>query len=221
MSIIKPMIPKPMILMFIGWLWLVVHAAAASPSVELEALLGDTAVLMINGQRKTLRVGQSQDGVTLVATQAAAATVEIEGRASTIGLSERVGTRYQEPHEQVVSIARDAAMRYQTNAIINGHSTLVLVDTGANTVAISAAQARSMNIDYSAGAPSEAETASGISTGYSITLQSVIVGGIEVPNVEAMVVEGDYPATVLLGMSFLRHVKMQEHNGILSLSRSH
>lgn len=221
MSIIKPRIPKPMILMFIGWLWLVAHAAAASPSVELEALLGDTAVLMINGQRKTLRVGQSQDGVTLVATQAAAATVEIEGRATTIGLSERVGTRYQEPSEQVVSIARDAEMQYQTNAVINGRSTLVLVDTGANTVAISAAQARAMNIDYSGGVPSQAETASGISTGYAITLQSVIVGGIEVHNVDAMVVEGDYPVTVLLGMSFLRHVKMQEHNGILSLSRSH
>jgi aspartyl protease family protein len=35
-----------------------------------------------------------------------------------------------------------------------------------------------------------------------------------------MVVDGEYPTTILLGMSFLRHVKLQEHNGILSLSRS-
>ena len=39
-------------------------------------------------------------------------------------------------------------------------------------------------------------------------------------NVPAMVVDGAYPATILLGMSYLRHVKLQEHNGILSLSRS-
>jgi aspartyl protease family protein len=195
--------------------------AARSSSVELEALLGSTAVLMINGQRQTLRVGQTLDGVTLVATQPATATLEIDGRTQTIGLSQRVGTQFQAPQEKVVTIARDAAMQYQTTAIINGRSVLVLVDTGANTVALSAAQARAMNIDYSGGVPGKVETASGLSTGYEITLQSVAVGGIEVNSVPAMVIEGDYPGTVLLGMTFLQHVKMQENNGILSLSRSH
>jgi aspartyl protease family protein len=208
-------------LALIGWLCAAAHSAAQSPSVELEALLGNTAVLMINGQRQTMRVGQSQDGVTLVATEASTATVEIEGRTETIGLSQRVGTRFHETQEKVVTIARDASMQYQTTAIINGRSVLVLVDTGANTVALSAAQARAMNIDYSGGVPSKVETASGVSTGYEITLQSVAVGGIEVNSVPAMVLEGDYPATALLGMTFLRHVKMQESNGILSLSRSH
>jgi aspartyl protease family protein len=132
-----------------------------------------------------------------------------------------VGTQFQAPQEKVVTIARDAAMQYQTTAIINGRSVLVLVDTGANTVALSAAQARAMNIDYSGGVPGKVETASGLSTGYEITLQSVAVGGIEVNSVPAMVIEGDYPGTVLLGMTFLQHVKMQENNGILSLSRSH
>jgi aspartyl protease family protein len=204
----------------IGWVC-TAHTAAWSSSVELEALLGNTAVLMINGQRQTLRVGQTLDGVTLVATQATTATLGIDGQTETIGFSQRVGTRYQSPQEKVVTIARDAAMQYQTTAIINGRSVLVLVDTGANTVALSAAQARAMNIDYSGGAPGKVETASGVSTGYEITLQSVVVGGIEVNSVPAMVIEGDYPATVLLGMTFLRHVKMQENNGILSLSRSH
>lgn len=208
------------ILSVIGWAC-TAHTAAWSSSVELEALLGNTAVLMINGQRHTLRVGQSRDGVMLVATQAATATLEIDGRSETIGLSQRVGTLYHAPQDKVVTIARDSAMQYQTTAIINGRSVLVLVDTGANTVALSAAQARAMNIDYSGGVPGKVETASGMSTGYEITLQSVVVGGIEVSSVPAMVIEGDYPATVLLGMTFLRHVKMQENNGILSLSRSH
>lgn len=213
-------IQKSVIAALMGWLWLAVSAAAESPSIELEALLGKTAVLKINGQRKTLRVGQSQDGVTLLATQPTTATLEFNGQSETIGLSQRVGTQYHEPQEQVVSIARDSLMQYQTSATINGRSVLVLVDTGANTVAISSAQARAMGIDYSAGMPGLVETASGTSSGYAISLQSVVVGGIEVSNVPAMVVEGDYPATVLLGMSFLRHVKLQEHNGILSLSRT-
>ena len=63
------------------------------------------------------------------------------------------------------------------------------------------------------------ETASGLTDAYQVTLNSVSVGGIRVDNVPAMVVSGDYPATVLLGMSFLRHVRIEENNGILSMSR--
>ena len=207
-------------LAIIGWTLAAVQAGAEPKSVELEALLGKTAVLMIDGQRQTLRVGQSVAGVTLVATQPAAATLDIDGRRETVGLSQRVSTNFQQREDQVVTIPRDATMSYQTNAVINGYTTLVTVDTGATSVAISSEQAKAMNIDYSAGTPGRVETASGLSNGYQITLQSVSVGGIQVNNVRAMVVDGAYPGTVLLGMSFLRHVKLQEHNGILSLSRS-
>jgi aspartyl protease family protein len=197
------------------------QASGGSTSVELEALLGDTAVLLIDGQRKTLRVGQSFAGVTLVTAQSTTATLEINGRTETVGLSQRVGTSFQETREQVVTIPRDAMMQYQTNATINGRSVLVLVDTGANMVAISSERAKAMNIDYATGTPAQVETASGLTGAYVVTLQSVNVGGIQVDNVPAMVVEGAYPATILLGMTYLRHVKLQEHNGILSLSRSH
>ncbi len=209
------------VLAAIGLLLLALPGRAAASSVEVEALLGKTAVLLINGERKTLRVGQSFAGVTLVATEPTMATLDIEGKSQTVGLSQRVGTNFQETREQVVTIPRDEMLQYQTTATINGRSVLVLVDTGANMVAISAAQARTMNIDYGIGKPTKVETASGLSSAYAVTLQSVNVGGIQVDNVPAMVVEGAYPATVLLGMSYLRHVKLQEHNGILSLSRSH
>ena len=39
-----------------------------------------------------------------------------------------------------------------------------------------------------------------------------------VDNVEATVVEGNFPSTVLLGMTYLRHVKME--TGGVSLSRA-
>lgn len=196
------------------------QALGESSAIELEALLGDTAVLMIDGQRKTLRVGQSHAGITLVAVQRTEAMLDINGQAETVGLSRRVSTNFQQQDEQVVTIPRDAMMKYETSALINGHSALVMVDTGANMVAMSSEQARAMNIDYSAGTPTNVETASGLTSAYAITLQSVTIGGIQVDNVPAMVVEGAYPGTILLGMSFLRHVKLQEHNGILSLSRN-
>jgi aspartyl protease family protein len=204
----------------LGLLSLVLQGRAAS-SVEVEALLGKTAVLLIDGERHTLRVGQSVAGVTLVSTQPASATLDIDGETQAIGLSQRVGTKFEETQDKVVTIPRDERLQYLTTATINGRSALVMVDTGANLVAISSAQARAMNIDYGIGEPTQVETASGVSDAYAITLQSVNVGGIQVDHVPAMVVEGAYPATVLLGMSYLQHVKLQEHNGVLSLSRSH
>jgi len=122
--------------------------------------------------------------------------------------------------EQVVTIARDARMQYHTMVMINDRSALAMVDTGANMVAISTEQARGMNIDYGAGAPAKVETASGVSDAYQVVLRSVSVGGIQVHNVPALVIRGSYPSTILLGMSYLKHVRMEEQNGILSLSRS-
>jgi aspartyl protease family protein len=208
-------------LVFTCLLLVALSATAQQATVEVEALLGSTAVLLINGQRQTLKEGQSADGVTLVSTAPTTATVEINGQSQTLGLTRRVGTAYQQLEEKVVTIARDGAMRYQTTAAINGRNALVLVDTGANTVAISSNQAKAMGIDYSSGTPTTVETASGLTAAHAITLQSVMVGEIAVDNVPAMIVDGAYPATILLGMSYLRHVKLQEHNGILSLSRGH
>ena len=96
----------------------------------------------------------------------------------------------------------------------------MLVDTGANVVALNSAQAGTLGVDYSAGTTARVETASGMVNAWYVTLQSVDVGGIRVDNVEATVVEGDFPSTILLGMTYLRHVKMEETDGVLSLSRT-
>lgn len=203
-------------------LLLVTAQAFGEPAaVVVEALMGKAAVLMIDGQRKMLGVGESFAGVTLIGTGATTATLVVDGRTSTVGLSQHVATAYQKIEERVVTIPRNAKLQYQTNAIINGRGVLVLVDTGANVIAINASQAKALGINYSEdGIPSQVETASGVVAAHSVTLQSVNVGGLQVDNVRAAVVEGDYPATVLLGMSYLRHVKLQEHDGTLSLSKS-
>ncbi len=189
--------------------------------VMVEALMGKAAVLMIDGQRKMLGVGETFAGVTLLATAATTATLEVDGLRKTVGLSQHVSTTYQKIEDHVVTIARDSKLQYRTNAIINGRSVLVLVDTGANVIAINSSQATAMGVNYGEdGTPSAAETAAGVVAAHSVTLKSVSVGGLQVDNVPATVIEGAYPATVLLGMSYLRHVKIQEHDGMLSLSKS-
>ncbi len=192
----------------------------APPRVEVEALFTNAAVLMIDGERKMLKAGQSYRGVTLVTAVSSKATVEVDGQTRELGVSRHIGTRYENSEPRVVSIPRDARMQYQTTAIINGRSVPVLVDTGANVVALNSAQAGTLGVDYNAGSPARVETASGMVNAWYVTLQSVDVGGIRVDNVEATVVEGDFPSTILLGMTYLRHVKMEEADGVLSLSRT-
>lgn len=192
----------------------------AAPRVEVEALFTNAAVLRIDGERKMLKAGQSHRGVTLVAAVSSKAVLEVDGETLELGLSRHIGTRYETSEPQLVSIPRDATMQYQTTAIVNGRSMPVLVDTGANVVALNSSHAQVLGVDYSSGAPARVETASGTVNAWYVTLRSVSVGGIQVDNVEATVVEGDFPSTILLGMTYLRHVKMEETDGVLSLSRA-
>jgi len=192
----------------------------AAPQIEVEALFTDAAVLKIDGERKMLKAGQSYKGVTLVAAYSRTATLEVGGETVVLGTSRRIGTHYEASEAQVVNIRRDAMLQYQTSATINGRAIQVLVDTGANVVALSSRHARQLGVDYTAGRPGRVETASGSINAWMVTLRSIDVGGIRVDNVQASVVEGDFPSTVLLGMTYLRHVKMEEVDGLLSLSRA-
>jgi aspartyl protease family protein len=51
-----------------------------------------------------------------------------------------------------------------------------------------------------------------------VILSSVQIGGIKVNNVKAAVLKGDFPRDILLGMSFLRNVEMNENRGVLQLT---
>ena len=93
----------------------------------------------------------------------------------------------------------------------------MLVDTGATVVALSSQQAQQLGINYLQGRATTVVTASGRANAYQIKLRSVIVGGINAEVVSAVVVEGDYPEMVLLGMSYLNYVDMREQNGVLLL----
>ena len=194
-------------------------STSAAPSIEVEALMTDAAVLKIDGERKMLKAGQSYKGVTLVSAYSRTATLEVDGKQQVVGLSRRIGADFQEPNEQVVSIRRDERLQYNTTILINGRTMPALVDTGANLVALSSKHAQALSIDYKTGFQSQVETASGMVGAWLITLRSVSVGGIRVENVQATVVDGSFPTTILLGMSYLKHVEMKENNGVLSLSR--
>jgi aspartyl protease family protein len=194
---------------------------AQSPEVEVRGLLKGAAILSVNGQSKLIRVGESFDGVTLVQSNSRRATVEIDGESFEMTMSTRIASSYEVPDTRKVLIRRNEKMQYQTNASLNGHLMAVLVDTGANIIAMNQSQARAIGLPDDAGEASQVETASGMINARIVMLKSVDVGGIQVENVRASVLEGNFPTTVLLGMTYLRHVSMSETGGVLSLSTAY
>ena len=100
---------------------------------------------------------------------------------------------------------------------INGQLVRFLVDTGATTIAINSKLAAQLGLKYDDVMPVRATTAGGEVQAWKVNLDSVALGGIKLTNIRAVVIEGNYPADVLLGMSFLDNVEMQVSSGILLL----
>lgn len=195
---------------------------AAAPVIELHAVLGSSAVLQVDGVRRTLRVGQSTpEGVRLLALDAAAARVDVDGQTLDVPLGARAGGVIANAQTATVRIARGDGGMYLTTGTINGRTVDFLVDTGATTIAMNDATARGLGVDYRAGEKGLVETASGISEAYSVTLREVGVGSIRVPNVRAVVIQGPQPSRVLLGMSFLSRTKIEHAQDTLVLTRKY
>ena len=185
--------------------------------IEVLGLFKGAALLKVDGEQKLLKVGQQWKGVALLEASSKQAIADIKGSRQTLTVSQRIGTNYTQPIGQTVRIPRNEHRQYITTAHINGRATRVLVDTGANILALNAQTARQLGVDYSKGVPSRVRTASGIVTGYQVMLDSVDVGGLKVGQVQASILEGPHPEMVLLGTSYLQHVHMQERDGILML----
>ena len=205
----------------IALIWGCVSQVLADPQVRVEGLFKGAAVLDIDGQQVMLKNGRSHEsGVKLLDATARRAILEINGQQYELELHTAIGGTYQQADITQVVIRKNNLNQYRVSGSVNGQSVSFLVDTGANTVAMNEMQARNLGLLYKLnGQQSQAVTASGVVTTWVVTLDSVKVGEISVPNVRAIVVEGGYPQDVLLGMSFLEYVKIQEDNSILMLEK--
>lgn len=196
---------------------LALGAAPAFADVQVNALFEGSAYVVVDGQQKLLREGQSLGSLRLIDANPRRAIVEILGERQELTLSSRINANYRELAVREVVIHRDRQRKYNTHATINGRNITALVDTGANVLAMSARHAQQLGIAYKQGSRAAVSTASGVAEAYQVVLESVSVGGIVARKVPAVVIAGNYPEQVLLGMSYLEHVDMQEQDNILTL----
>lgn len=193
--------------------------ATAQTNIEVRGLFKGSAVLEIDGKQRLLKVGKtSPEGVTLVAADPRKAVIDIAGEQRTLGLSQQISANYQVAEKREFSVPINGVNQYITTAQINGRRTEVLIDTGANIIAMNSITAKRLGLVYPAGTPSTTvATASGTAAAHLVKLNRIDVGGITANNVDAIIIEGDYPQLILLGMSYLEHVNLREESGILYL----
>jgi aspartyl protease family protein len=195
----------------------------AQTQVSLNGALGrGAAILVINGQLRTVRVGQQLDGVKLIEVGDGSAVVELDGKRRTLQLGAapvaQGGGTGTAPGGSRIVLQAGSGGHFVAQGSINGGSVRFMVDTGATTVAMGRAEADRLRLNYRNGRPVRMQTANGVVNGYLMTLDRVRIGDVEIGGVEATVADYDLPV-VLLGNSFLSRFQMRRENETLILER--
>ncbi|MDP2229208.1 MAG: TIGR02281 family clan AA aspartic protease [Moraxellaceae bacterium] len=194
-------------------------ASRNDPHVTVIGLIGQKAILRIEGQQHMLGVGDSADGVTVVSVSREDAVLRINGQNKRLGMGMDTGAIGARVGGGSVEIAMNRVGQFITNGQINGRVVEFLVDTGANTVSMTAEDARVLGIDYKLnGQRGMSTTAAGPVEAWSVTLASVKIGPIEVKNVQATIRETPRMTPILLGMTFLARVNLQQEQNRMRLS---
>lgn len=196
--------------------------SGAGPQVALTGVSGSKALLVIDrAPPRFFSIGQTVQGVKLLAVDGDSATVDVQGQRQTLQVGAApvsVGKARGDGGGQRVVMTADPSGHFMPDGQINGQSVRFMVDTGATTVALGAAEAKRINLKYEHGQRVRMSTANGVSNGYLIRLASVRVGDVVAYDVEAVVSPQPMPF-VLLGNSFLNRFQMQKHNDQLTLEK--
>lgn len=195
----------------------------AVENIEVQGLFSNKAVISIDGKRHVLAVGKvSPEGVKVISVNAGGAVLAIDGQQKqyNLGDSSTVSTTFNQRGKQQEKIYVNSGGMYMTYGNINGRSVQFLIDTGASAIAMNTDQAKHLGIRYDKyGIPAGVSTASGYANAYKVRLKSVSVGDITQTNVEALVIDGKHPGPVLLGMTFLGRIDVEQSGNAMTLTQ--
>jgi len=204
----------------LGACLLLVCATAGAQSVALSGVMGDRALLVIDGAAQVLAAGESRQGVTLVSTDGETAVVELGGHRRSLRVGESpvsVGNRGPGSAARVTLHAGSGG-HFMGTGQFNGVTLPFVVDTGASNVVMSTSQADQVGLQYRSGQRGAVTTANGTVPAWLVQLNSVRLGEVEIYNVAVTVVPAGAPV-VLLGNSFLGRFQMRQENDALVLEK--
>jgi len=209
---------------YLAILFILMSVTGISLAVEkivVKALFPGKVMLEIDGENRLLVAGKtSPEGIKVISVNSREAILEFNGQKESYTLGSRIGTSYKKREQAEIQIMPDNKGMYRTAGSINGISVYFLVDTGASLIAMNSQHAKKLGIDYRVtGTESFAATASDVVKVHKVKLNSVKVGEIIINNVDAIVMEGNQPSHILLGMSFLGRVEMINDQGLMKLKK--
>lgn len=192
---------------------------ALAQGLALAGLMGQKALLVIDGQPQTLAVGDTARGVRLLSLTGEQARVERAGvvsllRVGAAPVSLGGGASAETGREIVISAGPGG--HFVTGGAINGRSVRFMVDTGATLVSLGRADADRLGIDLGLAQRGLSQTANGPVPVHLVTLSTVRVGDVELRNIAGVVVPAAMPH-VLLGNSFLSRLQMRRDNDVMRL----
>jgi len=188
--------------------------------IVVVGLFSDQAVVEINTKQRLLKVGvTSPEGVTLISANSRYAILEKGGVTERYELGTRISTNFAPPVKQSVVSLWPINGMYTTPGSVNGYSVDFLVDTGASAIALNAATAERLDLDYLKGKKVGVKTASGVEVAYHVILDEVQVGDIKLNNIRAMVLDGEQPERALLGMTFLNELDIERKDERMDLKK--
>jgi aspartyl protease family protein len=195
--------------------------ASAVDQITVEALFSGQAMVQVDGKRRLLKLNKpSPEGVLLISADSHEAVIEVDGERRTYPLGDHVSTHFDKPAQVSAKIWRDKSGAYTTVGTINGRTVNFLVDTGATAIAMYRADAKRLGLAYKLeGTPMYVSTANGTAPAYEVALDRVQVGDIVLHNVQGYVIESGGRGRILLGMSFLNRVRMEDQGAVLMLHR--
>lgn len=213
---------KKRIYLLLSLLLILPGGFAAEPSVKVLGLFTDKALLLVNGERKLMRKGESLQGITLISASGRGAIIKLkDGKQKKLGLNQSISHGFKKSDKSSYTIFADRAGMFKLGGEINGKTTRFLLDTGATYIALSEVEADRMGILYENGRKSLIQTASQVVPVWNVQLDNVKVGNISVNQVEAVVLQGTQPQPALLGMSFLQHIQLERNGASMVLRQKY
>jgi aspartyl protease family protein len=195
---------------------------AAAQSVALQGMLGNKALLIVEGSApKTVAPGETFMGVKVISTSGDTAVIEVGGKRATLRVGESpasVGGGGPASGGSRIVLTAGQGGHFLADGSINGQQVRFIVDTGATSVAISEREAQRLRLPYKEGRQRLMSTANGTVPTWQIKLPSVRIGDVEVREVDASVLPADMPF-ILLGNSFLDRFQMKRENEQMTLER--
>lgn len=210
---------KPLFSVVTVFFLMAVESVWASQDIEVQGLFSGKAVVSIDGQRQVISVGEtSPEGVKLISADTNQAILEIDGKRASYALGSSISLDFVKAKSVEEKVFANERGMFLSVGSINGQSVRFLVDTGATSIAMNTTQARRLGVRYATeGKLATVSTASGFVKAYRVRLKTVSLGKIKRHNIEAMIIDGEHPGPILLGMSFLGNLKIEKAGNALTI----